>query len=63
MGEAEEYQTYDDEPYADFGPIGCGYCGHAGWHHGCCDDLCRNCYEPEDCPQGKPCRHCNPYGE
>jgi hypothetical protein len=46
------------------GDIGCVHCSFDGWHHTCCDDLCRGCNEPEWCESGgRPCQHCNPYGE
>ncbi|MDR7257752.1 hypothetical protein J2X47_001932 [Sphingomonas sp. BE270] len=42
--------------------IGCVNCD-SGWHHGCCDDLCRGSNDPEWCDSAVACRHCNPYGE
>lgn len=64
MSEPDEMEQ-DAWWFADDGPegIGCCNCGHSGWNHGCCDDICRNCYEPEDCPSGRPCKHCNPDGD
>ncbi len=61
----EEYDDdYDDDYDGPFGGgIGCAHCQQAGWHHGCCDDLCHGCNEPEDCDDAYPCRHCNPHGE
>lgn len=51
----------------DFGEqrdqLGCVHCGYAGWRHACCDDVCIACYEPEDCPDARACRHCNPHGD
>lgn len=54
---------HDDDYEASDGEIGCYDRGHSGWRHGCMDDMCRACTEPEDCPDGQPCRHCNPHGE
>ena len=55
----------EPDDFFDDGPsgIGCGYCNMEGWRHGCCDDLCRGCNEPECCDSAIPCRHCNPDGE
>lgn len=64
----EVEDVYEDDfvhPYDDgMGPqYGCVHCGYEAWRHGCCDDMCRSCYEPEDCPDAIPCRHCNPGGD
>lgn len=59
--EPEDEDRYDGE--YDGGGIGCYNCS-GGWHHTCCDDLCRNCNEAEDCEDGgRPCKLCNPDGE
>ena len=42
--------------------IGCGNCD-GGWNHGCCDDMCYACNEPEWCENAVPCRCCNPLGD
>ena len=49
---------YDD----DLPDIGCCNCD-SGWRHGCCDDMCYGCNDPQDCDAAIPCRDCNPHGE
>lgn len=68
MGDEHWNEAFDndgDRPLDDddFGGIGCGLCHQEGWFHGCCDDMCRGCNEPEDCDNGYPCKNCNPDGE
>ena len=53
-----DHDPYDDEPQG----LGCVHCD-MGWLHGCCDDMCYGCNEPQDCPDAYPCRHCNPDGD
>jgi hypothetical protein len=52
-------------PYIEYDPdlpeIGCCNCD-GGWKHGCCDDLCYACNEPQWCENAISCRHCNPDG-
>ena len=49
---------YDNEPDG----IGCVHCDQ-GWEHGCCDDMCYGSTEAQDCPDTRPCKHCNPDGD
>lgn len=57
--DSDNVQSYDEE----YGEIGCGLCNQDGWHHGCCDDLCRGSNEPQDCDFAHNCKHCNPDGD
>lgn len=63
-GRAEPAEQPDDDfdGYDESEGIGCVNCD-GGWRHGCCDDLCRGCNEPEWCDLARPCPHCNPHGE
>lgn len=58
---SEQQEEYWDEEYRE--GIGCVHCAYDGWHHGCCDDLCRGSNEAQDCDSAHPCKHCNPDGE
>jgi hypothetical protein len=60
-GQAREDDDDFDLEYDDreFGCVNCD----GGWRHGCCDDMCYGCNEPQWCPDALPCRHCNPHGE
>ncbi len=53
----------DDFMYVYDREFGCVHGGYDGWRHGCCDDMCIACNEPEWCENGIPCRHCNPFGD
>lgn len=51
-----------DDDAEEFYPAGCSACDTSGWNHGCCDDMCRHCEEPENCSSARPCSRCNPEG-
>lgn len=55
-------QAQEDFDLCEEREIGCVNCD-GGWRHGCCDDLCRGCNEPEWCDYARPCSTCNPHGE